>query len=301
MTQDPDRHVALRPGRWCNVRAPMSFARGGTGYVAAARPRGLPCVRRRGVTSHAAMLPDLGLWPVRTRRVTIRPGPQLPQPDGTSIAAWTTPRSTHERIEGIPVTARPTDTRRPRVRRVLRDRLEKCVERALFRGHDVRSERCGRTSTRSAGKAGAACNLCERSSSSADVSPPTRATSRPRWCSCSDGLVSQSRSRQHRGRRGLTTLPHRPRVSRAEDRDRARRRRAALRGEQDRRRRHRDGLLQLGGWLTQHFTKRHIRHEEHATAERMWAAIRSRSLGAIARGVEPAKRQENRLARSPWG
>ena len=24
----------------------------------------------------------------------------------------------------------------------------------------------------------------------------------------------------------------------------------------------RDGLLQLGGWLTQHFTRRHIRHEQ---------------------------------------
>ena len=25
----------------------------------------------------------------------------------------------------------------------------------------------------------------------------------------------------------------------------------------------RDGLLQLGGWLTQHFTSRHIRNDEH--------------------------------------
>ena len=32
----------------------------------------------------------------------------------------------------------------------------------------------------------------------------------------------------------------------------------------------RDGLLQLGGWLTQHFTKRHIRHDERQSAERVW-------------------------------
>jgi very-short-patch-repair endonuclease len=43
----------------------------------------------------------------------------------------------------------------------------------------------------------------------------------------------------------------------------------------------RDGLLQLGGWLTQHFTRRHIRHEEPASAERVRQAISSRSFGAL--------------------
>ena len=40
----------------------------------------------------------------------------------------------------------------------------------------------------------------------------------------------------------------------------------------------RDGLLQLDDWLTQHFTKRHIRHEEHASAQRLRDAVRARSL-----------------------
>jgi very-short-patch-repair endonuclease len=39
----------------------------------------------------------------------------------------------------------------------------------------------------------------------------------------------------------------------------------------------RDGLLQIDDWLTQHFTKRHIRSEEHATADRLRVAIRARS------------------------
>ena len=53
----------------------------------------------------------------------------------------------------------------------------------------------------------------------------------------------------------------------------------------------RDGLLQLGGWLTQHFTKRHIRNEPRASVERVWEAFRQRSLGGTAApGVRNTKK-----------
>ena len=53
----------------------------------------------------------------------------------------------------------------------------------------------------------------------------------------------------------------------------------------------RNGLLQLGGWLTQHFTRRHIRHEQRESAERVWRAIESRSLGGTLSVAQPrAKR-----------
>jgi very-short-patch-repair endonuclease len=42
----------------------------------------------------------------------------------------------------------------------------------------------------------------------------------------------------------------------------------------------RDALLQLDYWLTLHFTKRHIRHDAQASANRVRTAIRQRSLGA---------------------
>ena len=42
----------------------------------------------------------------------------------------------------------------------------------------------------------------------------------------------------------------------------------------------RDGLLQLENWLTQHFTRRHIRHEAPESAARLREAIAARSLGA---------------------
>ncbi len=57
----------------------------------------------------------------------------------------------------------------------------------------------------------------------------------------------------------------------------------------------RDGLLQLDDWLTQHFTKRHIRLEERASAQRLRDAIRARSLVGT-RAVERGSQQENQLA-----
>ena len=188
-----DAQIARRvaQGRWIKCE-PHVFRIGGAPVTWQQRVLSA-CLATDGVASHrtAATLLGLGLWPVRIVEVTTDPDRNYRNPDVHVHRSVDDPAKDSSTYEGIPVTA---------VRRTLidlgsvvpRDRLEKCVERALFRGLTSAGSLWAYIDE-VAGKAGAACSLCERSSRSRDVSRRLKAISRPRWCTCSDGLVFQSR------------------------------------------------------------------------------------------------------------
>ena len=152
------------------------------------------CLASEGVASHrtAAMLRDLGLWPAGHRRAarSTRTGDYRSEPP-PSTAASTTPISTPRRSKASrspPFGAHCSTSARwcPKTAREVRR------ARALPRAHEpgcaLGVHRRGRPS--GTPRRATASRRC---SSSGDACPRPRATSRPRWCSCSGGRGCRSR------------------------------------------------------------------------------------------------------------
>jgi very-short-patch-repair endonuclease len=226
------------------------------------------------------MLRGLGLWPGEIVEVTVEPNRRYRSDVAKVHRSIDDPHLDADTIEGIPVTS---------VRRTLLDlgsvvpldRLEKAVERALFRGltnpaalwayldHVGRQGRRGVQALRTVLEARGRVAPAESDLETEMLQLMRRA-----------GLPDPAR--QHEvvvaGRRFRVDLAY-PELMIAIEVDGDEPHFGARATDYDSTR---DGLLQLGGWLTQHFTRRHIRHEEKASAERLRGAIRARSLGGSA-------------------
>lgn len=237
------------------------------------------CLATEGVASHrtAAMLHGLGLWPGGVVEVTTDPHRNYRNPDVHVHRSVDDPNIDARTLEGIPVTS---------VRRTLldlasvvpRDRLEKCVERALFRG--IASEgalwayidEVGRQGRRGVQPLRAALELRGRV-------PATESDLETEMVQLLRRAGLPEPVRQHEvtvaGRRFRIDLAY-PELRIALEVDGDEPHFGPRRTDADGTR---DGLLQLDGWLTQHFTRRHIRHEERASVNRVRDAIAARSLG----------------------
>jgi very-short-patch-repair endonuclease len=221
------------------------------------------CLASDGVASHrtAAMLLGLGPWPGGIIELTVDPNRHYRNAAASVHRSVDDPHVDARYVEGIPVTS---------VRRTLLDlgsvvrpeRLEKAVERALFRGLTNPAalwayiDEVGRQGRRGVQPLRAVLELLRR----AGLPEPVRQL---------DVTVASRRFRIDLAYPDLKIAlevdgdePHFG--ARATDNDGTR-----------------DGLLQLGGWLTQHFTKRHIRHESSATVKRVRDAIGMRSFGVV--------------------
>ena len=93
------------------------------------------CLASEGVASHrtAAMLRTLGLWPAGMTELTIEPNRHYRSDTATVHRSVDDPHLDADTIDGIPDHVSSPNTARPWRRRSA-ERLEKCVERALFRG-----------------------------------------------------------------------------------------------------------------------------------------------------------------------
>lgn len=238
------------------------------------------CLSSEGVASHrtAAILLGLGLWPGEIVELTVAPNRHYRNTAASVHRSVDDPHVDARYVEGIPVTS---------VRRTLLDlgsvvrpeRLEKAVERALFRGltnpgalwayiDEVgRQGRRGVQPLRSVLEQRGKVAPTE-SDLETEMLQLIRRAGLPEPVRQLEVVVASRRFRLDFAYPELKIAievdgdePHFG--VRATDSDSTR-----------------DGLLQLGGWLTQHFTKRHIHHESSASAQRVRDAIRTRSLGA---------------------
>jgi very-short-patch-repair endonuclease len=239
------------------------------------------CLASDGVASHrtAAMLLGLGLWPGEIIELTVAPNRHYRNPAASVHRSVDDPHVDARYVDGIPVTS---------VRRTLLDlgsvvhpdRLERAVERALFRGLTnpgalwAYIDQVGRQGRRGVQPLRAVLEQRGRvapaeSDLETEMLQLLRRASLPEPVRQRDVTVASRRFRIDLAYPGLKIAlevdgdePHFG--TRATDNDGTR-----------------DGLLQLGGWLTQHFTKRHIRHESSASAQRVRDAIRTRSFGVV--------------------
>jgi len=235
------------------------------------------------------MLLGLGLWPGRIVEVTTDPDRNYRNPDVQVHRSVDDPAKNSSMFEGIPVTS---------VRRTLvdigsvvpQDRLEKCVERALFRGMTSAGalwaylDQVGRQGRRGVQPLRTVLELRGRV-------PATESDLETEMVQLLRRAGLPNPVRQHEvvvaSRRFRIDLAY-PALKIAIELDGDEPHFGARKTDADDTR---DGLLQLGGWLTQHFTKRHIRNESHETAARMWDAVRQRSLGGTgAPGVRNTKK-----------
>jgi very-short-patch-repair endonuclease len=249
------------------------------------------CLASDGVASHraGAMLFGLGLWPAGVVELTVDPNRRYRSDVAKVHRSVDDPHVDARTIDGIPVTS---------VRRTLLDlgavvpldRLEKCVERALFRGLTSPGalwayiDAVGRQGRRGVQPLRAVLELRGRV-------PATESDLETEMLQLLRRAGLPEPVRQHElivaSRRFRIDLAY-PQLKIALEIDGDEPHFGASKTDADSTR---DGLLQLGGWLTQHFTRRHIRHEETASANRVWRAIESRSLGASApQGFLRAKR-----------
>jgi len=249
------------------------------------------CLATEGSASHrtAAMLLGLGLWPGHIVEVTTDPDRNYRNPDVFVHRSVDDPAKEGRTVEGIPITS---------VRRTLldlgavvpQDRLEKCVERALFRGLTtpgalwVFIDQVGRQGRRGVQPLRAVLELRGRvpateSDLETEMVQLLRRAGLPEPTRQHEVVVASRRFRLDLAYLALKIAieldgdePHfGARKTDADDT--------------------RDGLLQLGGWMTQHFTKRQFRNEPHETAARVWDAVRRRSLGETrAPGVRNTKK-----------
>ena len=237
------------------------------------------CLAADGVASHrtAAMLRTLGLWPAGLTELLVEPNRRYRSAAATVHRSVDDPHIDAETIEGIPVTS---------VRRTLldlgsvvpQDRLEKCVERALFRGLTSLGalwaylDEVGRRGRRGVQPLRRVLELRGRV-------PATESDLETEMVQLLRRAGLPEPVRQHEvivaSRRFRIDLAY-PDLKIAIELDGDEPHFGASKTDADDTR---DGLLQLGGWLTQHFTKRHIRHDERQSAERVWRAVQSRSLG----------------------
>jgi very-short-patch-repair endonuclease len=238
------------------------------------------CLATDGVCSHrsGAMLLGLGLWPGEIVELTVAPNRRYRNETVAVHRSVDDPHVDARYVDGIPVTS---------VRRTLLDlgsvvrpeRLEKAVERALFRGltnpgalwayiDEVgRQGRPGVQALRAVMEQRGRVAPTE-SDLETEMLQLIRRAGLPEPVRQLEVVVASRRFRLDFAYPDLKIAievdgdePHFG--VRATDSDSTR-----------------DGLLQLGGWLTQHFTKRHIRHEVGASVTRLRDAIRTRSLGA---------------------
>jgi very-short-patch-repair endonuclease len=240
------------------------------------------CLAADGVASHrtAAMLRTLGLWPAAFTELLVEPNRRYRSATATVHRSVDDPHIDAETIEGIPVTS---------VRRTLldlgsvvpQDRLEKCVERALFRGLTSLGalwaylDEVGRQGRRGVQPLRRVLELRGRvpameSDLETEMVQLIRRAGLPEPVRQHDVTVA--------GRRFRIDLAY-PELKIAIEIDGDEPHFGATKTDADSTR---DGLLQLDDWLTQHFTRRHIRHEERASAQRVRSAIETRSLGALA-------------------
>jgi very-short-patch-repair endonuclease len=238
------------------------------------------CLAADGVASHrtAAMLLGLGLWPADVVELTIAPNRRYRSDVAKVHRSIDDPHLDAHTVEGIPVTS---------VRRTLldlgavvpQDRLEKCVERALFRGMTSAGalwayiDEVGRQGRRGVQPLRAVLELRGRVPA-AESDLETEMLQLLRRAGLPEPV------RQHEvvvaSRRFRIDLAY-PDLKIAIEIDGDEPHFGASKTDADTTR---DGLLQLDHWLTQHFTRRHIRHDEHASAQRVRLAIKARSLGA---------------------
>jgi very-short-patch-repair endonuclease len=242
-----------------------------------------PCLASDGVASHrtAAMLHGLGLWPAEIVEVTVHPNRRY-RSDGASVhRSIDDPHLDARTIEGIPVTS---------IRRTLLDlgsvvsldRLEKAVERALFRGMTSAGalwayiDQVGRQGRRGVQPLRSVLEIRGRV-------PATESDLETEMLQLLRRAGLPEPVRQHEvvvaSRRFRIDLAY-PELKIALEVDGDEPHFGATQKDADD---VRDGLLQLDNWLTQHFTRRHIRHEADASAQRVRQALAARSLG----GVEP--------------
>ncbi|RPI08588.1 MAG: hypothetical protein EHM63_06045 [Actinobacteria bacterium] len=277
-----DAQVARRvaQGRWIKVE-PHVFRIAGAPVTWQQRVLSV-CLATDGVASHrtAAMLLGLGLWPGRIVEVTTDPDRNYRNPDVHVHRSVDDPAKDGRTLEGIPLTS---------VRRTLldlgsvvqQDRLEKCVERALFRGMTSAGalwayiDEVGRQGRRGVQPLRAVLELRGRLPA-AESDLETEMVQLLRRVGLPEPV------RQHEvvvaSRRFRIDLAY-PDLKIALEIDGDEPHFGARRTDADDTR---DGLLQLGGWLTQHFTKRHIRNEAAASTARIWEAVRQRTLGESA-------------------
>ena len=238
------------------------------------------CLASDGVASHrtAAMLFGLGLWPAGIVELTVHPNRRYRSEAAKVHRSVDDPHVDARTIEGIPVTS---------VRRTLLDlgavvplaRLEKCVERAIFRG------------LTSPGALWAYIDAVGRQGRRGVQPLRTVLDHRGRVPATESDLETEMLQlirraglpepvRQHEvvvaSRRFRIDLAY-PQLKIAIEVDGYEPHFGAQASDYDATR---DGLLQLDNWLTQHFTRRHIRHETQASAARLGEAIAARSLGA---------------------
>ncbi len=249
------------------------------------------CLATDGVASHrtAAMLLGIGLWPAQTVEITTDPDRNYRNPDVHVHRSVDDPTIDSSTVEGITVTS---------VRRTLldlgavvpRDRLEKCLERAIFRGMTNPAalwayiDEVGRQGRRGVQPLRAVLELRGRvpaaeSDLETEMLQLLRRAALPEPVRQYEVTVATRRFRIDLAYPDLKIAleidgdePHfGARKTDADDT--------------------RDGLLQLGGWLTQHFTKRHIRNEPRESVERVREAFRQRSIGGTAApGVRNTKK-----------
>jgi very-short-patch-repair endonuclease len=249
------------------------------------------CLATDGVASHrtAAMLLGLGLWPAQIVEVTTDPDRNYRNPDVHMHRSVDDPAIDCRSVEGITLTS---------VRRTLLDlgsvvppdRLEKCVERAIFRGMTNPAalwayiDRVGRQGRRGVQPLRAVLELRGRVAPSesdleAEMVQLLRRAGLPEPVRQHEVVVA--------GRRFRVDLAY-PALKIALEIDGDEPHFGARKSDSDDTR---DGFLQLGGYLTQHFTKRHIRNEPSESVERVREAFRQRSVGGTAApGVRNTKK-----------
>ncbi len=240
------------------------------------------CLATEGVASHrtAAMLLGLGLWPGGVVEVTTDPDRNYRNPDAHVHRSVDDPAIDSRTLDGIPLTSVPR-TLLDLGSVVPQDRLEKCVERALFRGYTSPGalwayiDAVGRQGRRGVQPLRAVLELRGRV-------PANESDLETEMVQLLRRAGLPEPRRQHNvvvaSRRFRIDLAY-PNLKIAIEVDGDEPHFGATKTDSDDTR---DGLLQLGGWLTQHFTKRHIRNEPQETAAHVWEAVRQRSLGESA-------------------
>ena len=248
------------------------------------------CLATDGVASHrtAAMLLGLGLWPGRVVEVTTDPDRNYRNPEVHLH------RSVDDPASGQPHAGRHSSHLGTRTLLDLgsvvpQDRVEKCVERAIFRGMTSAGalwayiDEVGRQGRRGVQPLRGVLELRGRV-------PATESDLETEMVQLLRRAGLPEPVRQHEivvaSRRFRIDLAY-PELKIAIEIDGDEPHFGASKTDADDTR---DGLLQLGDWLTQHFTKRHIRHDEHGERREDLGRVRQRSLGeSAAPGVRTKK------------